>query len=262
MPCCDEHIRTFARDSIDISWNGENIASMFESELGGDERSTREGRLRDQSAIRYSRDDLIPDREVVDFWSCSEWKMRDDSSTMCDDLLEERLITGGITSIYPGSEYGNRITIMIECDMMSNTVDSCGSTTHNSYPSAYRIGYDFFENSFGIWATLPRSDNAYQRTISPKMASHIEEERCMLYRLEAIWIVSIEPCDDLYFFAIEQCSYLFLFYFLHFFDDFRESIIGNIDISPSSKKGLPEIHRIEYIHCGKYSLEVLVCASC
>lgn len=84
----------------------------------------------------------------------------------------------------------------------------------------------------------------------------------MLYSLESFWIVWMEPCDDLYFSAFEQHSYFFLFYLLRFLDDFRESIFGNIDISTSGEKSLPETHGIEYILYGKYSLEVVVCASC
>ena len=78
---------------------------MIECELSGDESSTLRCCLRDDDTIRERCYDLIADREVVWLWLSSNREYGHESSSTCDDRLEQSRILDGIKQIDPRAKY-------------------------------------------------------------------------------------------------------------------------------------------------------------
>jgi hypothetical protein len=84
----DKHIGPFAGCAVDISWYCEDISTMFESELGGDECARRESCLGYEDATRERGNQLISLGEVIWIWSCTEREVRYECSSSLDDIFE------------------------------------------------------------------------------------------------------------------------------------------------------------------------------
>lgn len=139
---------------------------MLECELGGDERPRRESCFWDDHSLRQSRDDLIADREVIEFWTHPEWKMRNNCASFLDDRFKERLILCGIGSIDPGTDHSNRISSMFECDTMREGIDTIRTTTHDPVACVYNLREYILENAFCIVRMFSRSYDCEELGIS------------------------------------------------------------------------------------------------
>ena len=90
--------------------------------------------------------ELVSDREVIEFRSSTKREVRYDRATTCDDALEHSLISSWITSVYPRAEDSYRISIPVESDLVSYSIDSSSTTTYYSYSYLYNIWKYFLED--------------------------------------------------------------------------------------------------------------------
>ena len=105
----DESVSSHTRLSEYITRSCEHISSMIECELSGDEGSTFDRCLRDDYPIRESGYYLIANREVVRLRLGTDREYRHESSSRCDDRVEQSSILGGIVPLHSRAKHRYRI---------------------------------------------------------------------------------------------------------------------------------------------------------
>jgi hypothetical protein len=173
---------------------------VFECEIRSDEGSTLLSCFGDDDPIRESCDDLIANGKIKWFWFGSDWEYRKETSSLLYDLFEKTMILWWITDVHSTTEDRNRISIILECFTMRDTIDPVGSSAHNASPFSYEISKDMFDHLCSIRCTLTGSDDSEGEWSLSEGSSDIEEIWCLFYGSEFFRIGFIFEGDDAYVF--------------------------------------------------------------
>lgn len=205
----DELIASLARFPEYVSWNRKYIPSMFECEICRDECPTFDSCLRYDDPIRESCDHFVSYREHIWFCLCSYRKYRHQGSSFFQDGIKEFGILHWIVYIYWTSENRNCISVILKRDIMTDRIDTIGTSTDDATSSRYELRDYIFEYLLPVLCILSRSDYTKYLSLFSECSAYIQEIRRLFYGSELLrihsWVYRYE---------------LYLLFFYYFFDSF------------------------------------------
>ena len=107
-----------------------DVAALFERRASRDERPAFLGRFDDHNGRRETRDDPVPQREVMRQRRYADGKFADDCASLFD-VTSEIAVLGWIDAIDAAPEHPDGSPFGIECAGMRRRVDSACETRHD-----------------------------------------------------------------------------------------------------------------------------------
>lgn len=167
-----------AGGGVVVEWtgDGEDGATVFCGEVGGDEGATFGFGGDDERGARHSGDDAVADGKGLSVAASVKGKLTEDGAVLGDGL-EESFIFDGIGGAHPIPEDGDRAAIGFERASVREGIDAASAATDNREAGARERSRE----SLGIRATVARhrarTDNGDSMVIlREEIASDVEND--------------------------------------------------------------------------------------